>query len=1037
MCSSDLPFAVLKRIKEAVFRGRVRLHEFFSDFDPLRAGVVSTAKFRTALDASGLVAAVQLSDKELEVLAAYFSDPSDGKRVRYKDLLADVNTVFTQAGMERAPTATLTDFTPYLKASPPGLSQPESALVDDLLARMAHTVKVRGLLVRPFFHDYCRNVNSPIQMDQVTQVQFRNGLSRMGLQVTAEEAALLNKRFAGSADGHINYVDFACAVDPAMRTFSTREPRSYVEQPLLSGFRTSPLLDDSSDYQPGRPPTTTDVPSLPNSAAPPPALDVLLIKMQNKALQHRLRLGEFFKDFDKHRDGTITVPQFIKGISVAYDKMHMSLSEVETQLLVDHYSKVMVHGATHIQWRRLVADIEKVFTTAQMEKDPLSVTTNRVMQQDTVGLLPEKQEKVLSLIAMLRKRVEVRRVLVKPLFVDYEHQVNSAKVIDHITRQQMVQGFSRFGVELTEEEQALLMERYDTLGDGTVNYVALVRDIDPYECFSERKMRHHVFPQDPDYGSVTTFTGGFAKQRVVPGTIVNMQPGRPPTSNDQPAMIKPPSAELEKLLLALQATAVQHRLRVEESFKDFDRHRDGTITVPQFSIALSMTFSKHQPISQAEFELLVQAYGVDKPGVVHVQWKKCVDDINTIFNSKLDDLERNPAHDAPPSPAIIPRPVAKLDAMEEEQVAQTLARFRHLVNTRRILIKPFFQDGEFNRRSMRVVDHITKAQFAQCLSRLGLECNATELQLLQKKYDDKGDGFINYVHFTREVDAGERASDRNAFGKAEEISFFKNSGNFYATKVTDVQPGRSPPNADFPNLLHASTTPEQVVANLIARLQTKVIQYKIPVADFLVDYDKHKLGAISVAQFRRGLNFAFGDSYVREAISEEELLLLEQTYAKPMHDGAMYVDWRRFAADINISVITPHLEVQPTTQPAPRLIERQPVVLSSEEEKRVQRTLAEMRGRFRIRSVYAKAPFHDFAKSINSPMMVDHVTRQQFVQGLSQLGVEPSPDDLELLLKKYDDDGEGNVNYVNFARDVDPTETFSDRKQTEIGRAHV
>ena len=44
------PFAVLKRIKEAVFRGRVRLHEFFSDFDPLRAGVVSTAKFRTALE---------------------------------------------------------------------------------------------------------------------------------------------------------------------------------------------------------------------------------------------------------------------------------------------------------------------------------------------------------------------------------------------------------------------------------------------------------------------------------------------------------------------------------------------------------------------------------------------------------------------------------------------------------------------------------------------------------------------------------------------------------------------------------------------------------------------------------------------------------------------------------------------------------------------------------------------------------------------------------------------------------------------------
>ena len=42
----------------------------------------------------------------------------------------------------------------------------------------------------------------------------------------------------------------------------------------------------------------------------------------------------------------------------------------------------------------------------------------------------------------------VRRVLVKPFFSDYEQQVNSAKVIDHITRNQTVQALSRFGVEL-------------------------------------------------------------------------------------------------------------------------------------------------------------------------------------------------------------------------------------------------------------------------------------------------------------------------------------------------------------------------------------------------------------------------------------------------------------------------------------------------------------------------------------------------------------------------------------------------------------
>ena len=91
--------------------------------------------------------------------------------------------------------------------------------------------------------------------------------------------------------------------------------------------------------------------------------------------------------------------------------------------------------------------------------------------------------------------------------------------------------------------------------------------------------------------------------------------------------------------------------------------------------------------------------------------------------------------------------------------------------------------------------------------------------------------------------------------------------------------------------------------------------------------------------------------------------------------------------------------------------------------------LTAMYERFRIRAVYVKGVFHDFAKSNNSPIMVDRVTRQQFVQGLSRLGIEPQTSDLELLFKKYDDAGEGAVNYVAFSRDVDPTETFSDRKR--------
>ena len=136
---------------------------------------------------------------------------------------------------------------------------------------------------------------------------------------------------------------------------------------------------------------------------------------------------------------------------------------------------------------------------------------------------------------------------------------------DHITRQNAVQSLSRFGIDLHAEEQTLLFRRYDTLGTGTVNFVALVRDIDPFECFSGRQMTRHAFPQDPDYVEAHAkglfLNGGFRKDRVVPGPILNLQPGRPPTNNDQPRLNATACSggKLPQLLGKLQRCAVSHQ----------------------------------------------------------------------------------------------------------------------------------------------------------------------------------------------------------------------------------------------------------------------------------------------------------------------------------------------------------------------------------------------------------------------------------------------------------------------------------------------
>ena len=201
--------------------------------------------------------------------------------------------------------------------------------------------------------------------------------------------------------------------------------------------------------------------------------------------------------------------------------------------------------------------------------------------------------------------------------------------------------------------------------------------------------------------------------------------------------------------------------------------------------------------------------------------------------------------------------------------------------------------------------------------------------------------------------------------------------------------------------------------------------------NFFADYDRHGRGTCTIAQFRAAMMLAFGASYMKTDLTEKECQLLEEHYARTLLDGEVHVKWKDFCDDIAAVVVPPHLEYEPLNAHDGfiPLIERKERILSPEEEARLAPLLKKMRDRFSIREVYVKGVFHDFALSKNSPKMIDHVTRQQFVQGLSRLGVEPSPEEIQLLFKKYDDDGVGNVNYVAFSRTVDALEQFSDRSK--------
>ena len=312
---------------------------------------------------------------------------------------------------------------------------------------------------------------------------------------------------------------------------------------------------------------------------------------------------------------------------------------------------------------------------------------------------------------------------------------------------------------------------------------------------------------------------------------------------------------------------------------------------------------------------------------------------------------------------------------------------------------------------------------------------------------------------------GDRGSDNFAKTRA---------GGFKASKVVEAgQPGRAPLVSEFPRLnttkpsapsvgalldflrqkvprpsppsLLPTASPPSLLALLSPRLllsghlfplppPPQVVQFNLCVADFFGDYDAHSLGVITLAQFRQGMANAFGKPYARVEVTAEELLLLEEAYSKRIPNQPVPTQgfaWSAFCNDLDVVRVVPNLDRDPHGESidTAAMGERQPVSLSEADEARTGQLLAAIRERFRVCSVYAKAPFADFAKNSNSPLMVDHVSRQQFVQALASLGINMSAGDLELFFLKYDDDGEGNVNFVSFCRDVDVLETHSNRSK--------
>lgn len=366
----------------------------------------------------------------------------------------------------------------------------------------------------------------------------------------------------------------------------------------------------------------------------------------------------------------------------------------------------------------------------------------------------------------------------------------------------------------------------------------------------------------------------------------------------------------------------------------------------------------------------------------------------------------------------------RLSNSEERRLSVLLTKIASVVNFRRLILRPFFQDYELIAKNNGV---ITITHFARILAFLNILLSVDDFNLLIKKYLVASYA-INYIAFLHAIDQiVQYLNEKGILDLSGDIlSLFPGKiinaelprlprpeiGKILASSIfgkqTIFHPALSEPNKMEPLLL------------IIRRIQRHVLENRIRVYEFFVHFDALNSGKITCSQFHRGLDNMGFSGLNKIFLSLPEIEAVSMQYRDPSDPSR--VCWRTFENDINEVFTTKELEKTPMLEvnPPPKQVEelRKKGGKNWQNVNILKRELCEeavnkVKQKTMHRRILLKPVFRDFDKHNNG-----HVTRSQMRQCLLSNGILLSEEELFALEERFNNDM--GFNYFWFLREVDP-----------------
>ena len=164
---SNDPSDVEDRIRSIVVMKRVRIEEFFIDFDKLRKGRVTRRQFKSILSNMNFA----LTDDEFEALADKYKTDDPEVFFNYVDFCHSINKAFTIRGIDKCPStrvAPLTKEDTFL-ARRKYLGNHDGE-IQSVLDHFREAIKTQRMHLKPVFQDFDITKNGHVTKHQFLRV---------------------------------------------------------------------------------------------------------------------------------------------------------------------------------------------------------------------------------------------------------------------------------------------------------------------------------------------------------------------------------------------------------------------------------------------------------------------------------------------------------------------------------------------------------------------------------------------------------------------------------------------------------------------------------------------------------------------------------------------------------------------------------------------------------------------------------------------------------------------------------------------------